>query len=152
MRLRLRRWGVLIASGSVVLAIVVIFGNRVRQASAPSLRAGTVASLALDLEAIPGRQTQAKMTTADRDKIEALAAVLRMGKPTGDHKCAGTGTLTFRMNDGSSSRIELLAGHDRRYYEFRAGSGGTYGVYRVDRQPMWRATSGLGAGSLDPGA
>ncbi len=46
--------------------------------------------------------------------------------------------------------VNLLAGHDRRYYEFRT-TGVEYGVYRVDRLLLQQALSALGAGPLDPG-
>lgn len=142
--MRLRRRGVAIAAVVLVAAIVYLSLNP----PPPALPAGSLASLDAELQATPEGQEAAKTTTEDAAKIEAVAGVLRRGRAVEEHKCGETGRLTFHLRDGSSAEFELLAGHGRRYYEYRTSSG----ICRVDRQVLVRAVAGLGLGDLDPGS
>jgi hypothetical protein len=142
---RLRPWQLLIAA--VALALLAATAYWALRPSPPALPAGSMAGLDVDLRATEGGQKAAKLTTDDPAKVEAVAGVLRRGRAVEDHKCESTGSLTFRLHDGSAAEFDLLAGHDRRYYEYRGPSG----TFRVDRQALGRAMAGLGVGDLDTG-
>lgn len=150
--MKTRRWIVnaVIVTASALLAALAFVLLRRADPPPPVPPPGAVASVEVDLVAIPERQSEFKTTSADGPRIEALAAVARAGKAVQDHKCPESGSLTFHQTDGSAVVLNLLAGHDRRYYEFRT-TGVEYGVYRVDRLLLQQALSALGTGPLDPG-
>jgi hypothetical protein len=107
----------------------------------------------VELQATPeGREPTTRASSTDGARIEAIAAVLRRGQRVEDHKCSDTGRVTFRLKDDSATEIGLLEGHDRRFSEYRAYSGGGHGIFRVDRRALSGAMSGLGVGHPDAGS
>ena len=149
--MKTRRWLVdaaTVAGSALLVALAFVLLRRDDPPPVPP--PGSVASVDVDLAAIPERQSAFATTSVDGPRVEALAAVARAGKAAEDHKCSDSGSLTFHQKDGSVVVLNLLAGHDRRYYEFRT-TGVQDGIYRVDRAPLQQALSALGAGPLDPG-
>ncbi len=140
--MRVRVWGT--AAGSGGMALVAILAYQALGPRPPSLPAGSIAALDIELEETSGGQGAIKITSTDGSKIESLAAVLRQATSAGDHKCSSTGKLTFAMKDGSAAFFGFLPGHDRRYYEFRAPSDDGYKVYKIDRHAFLRAMAALG--------
>lgn len=152
--MKTRRWivnAVIVAASALLVAFVLVVARHDAGPPPPLPPPGSAATVEVDLVAIPERQAAFATTSADVPGIEALAAVARAGKAVEDHRCPESGTLTFRQKDGSAFVLNLLAGHDRRYYEFRTSPGLGYGLYRVDRPLLQQALSALGAGPLDPG-
>lgn len=143
---------VVVSTVAAVLLLVVGWFQRGATGLPPAaLPPGSVASVAVALVEVNARQSAFATTSADGSKIEALAAVVRRARRVDEHKCAESGSLTFHKKDGWTVGLDLLAGHKSRYYEFRVSAGAEPGTYQVDRQPLQRALSDLGAGPLDPG-
>jgi hypothetical protein len=135
-------------AATVAAFVCILVYQSSDSAPPPALPAGELASLDVDLEATPPGQKALRTSTSDPANIEAVADVLRRGRSVGEHKCETTGRLTFRLRDGSSKVVGLLAGHDGRSYEYRADSG----TFRVDRAALDHAMSALGVAHLHPGA
>jgi hypothetical protein len=140
--MKVRVWGTAAASGG--MALLAMLAYQALSPRPPSLPAGSIAALDIEIEGTPRGPGAVKITSADRSKIESLAAVLRQATSAGDHKCSSTGKLTFAMKDGSAAFFGFLPGHDRRYYEFRAPSENGYKVFRIDRRAFLRAMAALG--------
>ena len=84
-------------------------------------------------------------------RIEELAAVIRDAEPGGGHKCANSGAIRFRMEDGSVIGIGLLPGHTEGRYGFRLYDGDRYvAVYSVSRARLLAAIEGLGVPMDEP--
>jgi hypothetical protein len=150
--LKTHRWIVVSAAvGVAVLIAAVGFGVFGRGDAGPLMPPGSVATVDVVLVEVFERQSAFSTTSADGPKIDALAAVVRRASLVEEHRCPESGSLTFRKKDGWVVRLDLLAGHDGGYYEFRVGQGAEPGTYQVDRASLQRALSALGAGPLDPG-
>jgi hypothetical protein len=140
-----------VVSTTALFLIIGLSGRWAAGLPSSSLPSGSVASVEIVYDPITERQTAFASTSVDARKIEALAAAVRRARRVEEHKCSTTGKLMFRKKDGWTVGLDLLAGHNRRYYEFRVNAGAEPGTYQVDRQPLQQALSALGAGPLDPG-
>jgi len=76
----------------------------------------------------------------NRAAIRNLLVVLRQGKKAEGHKCSSAGVICLHTETGSLEKIEFLAGHSWRHYEFRHGSG----LYRVSKSTFLDALTRLG--------
>jgi len=139
------------ALGVAVLIAAIGFGLFGRGDAGPLMPPGSVASVDVELKEVYERQAAFSTTTTDGPKIDALAAVVRRASRVEEHRCPETGSLTFHKKDGWVVGLNLLAGHDGGYYEFRVGQGADPGTYQVDRPSLQRAVSAFGVGPLDPG-
>ncbi len=145
MRKRVYRW--LLRAGLGVVIVFALF--RAFAPRPPLLPKDSIESVAIALEETPNRQQPANISSTDKGKIEALAAVLRRAEPAEDHKCGDGGIITFRFKDGSETRLGILAGHDPRYYEYRAYTKRGYSIFRVERDAFMLAMGKLGIARLD---
>ena len=84
----------------------------------PSLVAEQVEWVQTALHDQMGNKTQ-QSYRKDRAQITALVDVLRTGKPTRDHKCGDSGSITLEPFGYGSTKLGLLAGHHPEFYEFR---------------------------------
>lgn len=76
----------------------------------------------------------------DLDAISAFLGALRRAKESGDHKCASTARVLIRRKQEPTIDIELLPGHDPRFYEYRHDGH----IYRTPRPGMLAALKRLG--------
>jgi len=91
----------------------------------------------------PGREQQIARTS-DAAAIGPFLGALREARETGDHKCASTARVVIRPRQGPPVDVEVLPGHDDRFYEYRHDG-------RIDRTPRPGMLVALGRlGLSDP--
>lgn len=135
-------------------AVLAVAGGCSRGPTALPADAVEVEEVEVELFEWRDQQKSAKVASRDAKTIEALLAALRNAEETKDHKCADSGRITLRLKDGGARKLGILAGHDKRHYEFREYTEDgreRYKIFRVEREPFLKAMQGLGATDLDPG-
>jgi hypothetical protein len=116
-----------------------------------SLQPQTIASVRINL---PPRGAQLGFESevpGDDPRVEALAALIREADPGNGHRCANSGAIRFRMEDGRVIGVGLLPSHRDGGYELRLYDGDRYvAVYRVERAALLAALEDLGVPMDDP--
>lgn len=127
------------------LALVGTYVARQRRIGPPKSLGGSFPSVEISVKIWPGPLSVARITSQDPEKIAALVAVLRRARRNEDHNCGNDGSLLLQRSDGKTIRLDILIGHHRQYYEYRAYEGDAFqGIYRVDRQAFVRALRAFG--------
>ncbi len=72
--------------------------------------------------------------------IRSLLVALQHGRKIKDHKCSSEGVIYLHSRTDSLEKVEFLAGHAYRYYEYRHAQG----IYRLPKKDFLAALSGLG--------
>ena len=72
--------------------------------------------------------------------IRGLLVALQKGRKVEDHKCSSEGVIYLRSKTNTLEKVEFLAGHAYRYYEYRHAKG----IYRLPKKDFLSALSGLG--------
>lgn len=72
--------------------------------------------------------------------IRGLLAALQQGRKVEDHKCSSEGVIFLHSGTNTLEKVEFLAGHAYRYYEYRHA----HGIYRLLKKDFLAAISGLG--------
>jgi len=80
----------------------------------------------------------------DQGLIKKLALVIREGKPSQDHKCSDSGTITIHFKQGKTVKFGILSGHDEDFYQFRLREEGKYSIYQAERSVFLDAIEAVG--------
>lgn len=83
---------------------------------------------------------QPLVVCTNKAAIRDLLVVLQQAKKVEEHKCSSEGVIYLRAGTNTLDKLEFLAGHAHRYYEFRHGSG----IYRIPKSAFFSAITGLG--------
>ena len=80
-----------------------------------------------------------------RAVAELVRIVMRASRQLLDHACDEIGAMSFEYGDGHLESVDLLPGHDREHFEFRASGR----LFQIDRTAFYES---LRKGGLDPSA
>jgi hypothetical protein len=131
----IRAIAVVLTVGSVVAATAV---------GPPALPVGEIESVEIVAFDWSVRQEVPLITGTDAAAVEALAAVIRSGAPTGGHKCRDTGKLRFHLRDGSVVSLGILQGHQPGFVEYKVDVGETAEWFHVDESAFAAAVERFG--------
>lgn len=116
-----------------------------------ALQPQTIASVRINLLPRGAQLGFESEVPGDDPRVEALAALIREAAPGGGHRCANSGAIRFRMEDGTVIGVGLLPSHTNDGYGLRLYDGDRFvAVYRVDRAALLAALEDLGVPMGDP--
>jgi hypothetical protein len=116
-----------------------------------SLQPQTIVSVRINLSPRGAQLGFESEVPGDDPRVEALAALIREAEPGGGHKCANSGAIRFRMEDGRVIGVGLLPSHTGGDYGLRVYDGDRFvAVYRVERAALLAALEDLGVPMDDP--
>lgn len=137
----MQRKKVLLVAGAVVVTAVAAAWWFLRPPKPLAVEADQVQRVEVRFEPWGEANVRpAGATTADREAIVALVAVVKLGRETSDHKCGSRGVIRFERAVGLAAEVYFLPGHDPEWYEFRTGGR----TYRVPRDEFVAALRRLG--------
>lgn len=117
----------------------------------PSIDPTAIELMAIELKDMGPRQKPAKFVVNEPRKFKDLVLLFNRAQATRDHKCGDSGQIILHFKRRPPWIFGILAGHDKRYYEFRVYQGETDGIFHVERDAFAKAMAELGIKDLDPG-
>jgi hypothetical protein len=134
-----RSWIVLAVVAVLVTAsaVTALMWRRLKEQPFTEQR---VVAVTLELYGPPYGRAVAKAEESDAIAVRRLTQMLDRGTSTEPHSCVNIGHLSLKRADGSQFSLEILPGHDARFFEYRYG-----GVYRrIDRSDFMQSVAPFG--------